>query len=76
MPSMRPEPFLQNNIQTNVENIGSNDIDYTESEALYAENQSSAPTSGKRRPPASFSVGKPQRPLGLTHHIMLKKYST
>ena len=65
MPSMRPEPFHTNNgntLQSTVNNIGPNDVDYTDSEALYSDSQSSSPTVSKRRPPASFSVGKPQRP--------------
>ena len=71
-PAMRPEPFYPNGPPTapgidgpGANNVGPNDVDYTETEAIYAENQSSATTTSKRRPPATFSVGKPHKPPGI-----------
>ncbi|CAG2101020.1 unnamed protein product [Medioppia subpectinata] len=66
LPSMRPEPYYPQNIQQlqpPIDTIGANDVDYTEPEALYSDNVSSGATTSKKRPPASFSVGKPQRPI-------------
>jgi len=66
---------VQSSVDTSVNNINTNDDDYNESEALYSETPSHTTshtpshtplhnpslTSPKRRPPAPFIVGKPQR---------------
>jgi hypothetical protein len=74
-PGMKPEPFYGTNVQPSVDTINNvntnpNDEDYNnEPEALYAETPTNNPT--KRRPPAPFTVGKPQRPGSMNNNFNL-----
>lgn len=69
---MRPEPFYGTNVEPSVDsinNVNTNDEDYNNSEALFAETPTNGPP--KRRPPAPFTVGKPQRPLSMNNNLKL-----